>query len=501
MESFFVKVIKMKLWKKMLSVFCLGGISVFSFPPFHIVGVLWIIFPLVLLLLDSVQNKKQSFFLGYTFGAGMFISSMYWIYNPLTTMDYQFAWLIPFAYIGLALWGGLFSAVTFLITKLFKKPFMKIVVFALVWTVCEIIRSNFPFGGIAWNTMATVWTDKVQVAQIVAIIGAYGLTLITIFMVSLPFIMTREAAGVSVAILLLLYVFGQFRIAAHPIEYKEGVNIRIVQSNISQDMKYSPQYMREILQKQLSLSLENSDNISHVIWTETSWPYYWDNGNNDSMFQHATDIFPENTVFITGVLKKDGNSVFNSVVAVKNTEILNSYDKFHLVPFGEYVPLRKIIPIEKIVQVPGDFSAGIGPRTIDISGLGNTSVLICYEIIFSGNVVDRVNHPDLILNITNDKWFGDTAAPHQHYANAVLRAIEEGVPVIRAANSGISGAIAPTGITIAKLGVNNIGYLDIKMPRKIQDKTIFSNYGYSILYTIMLIISIVASITFYKQRQ
>ena len=236
----------------------------------------------------------------------------------------------------------------------------------------------------------------------------------------------------------------------------------------------------------LSLSAgPGADRITDIVWPEAAATFFL---NRDPARRAAiATVVPRGGLVLTGALRTDPppdppHQVWNSFAAIDGTgEIRGTYDKFHLVPFGEYVPFRGLLPIEKITAGNVDFSAGPGPRTLDLPGLPPVGVLICYEVIFPGAVVDPAHRPAWLVNITNDAWYGFSSGPFQHFATARIRAVEEGLPLVRAANNGISGVIDPYGRIVGRLGLDDIGVVDADLPAALADPPLYARQGDRIL--------------------
>jgi apolipoprotein N-acyltransferase len=256
-----------------------------------------------------------------------------------------------------------------------------------------------------------------------------------------------------------------------------GLRIRIVQPDINQAQKWSPEYREATLKTLEELSDLRTDpetlgvmSFTHVVWPETALPFFLT--EEPEALARIAALLPPGTTLITGAPRveptADGRNFYNSVYVIDDTgAIVGAYDKGHLVPFGEYLPLQDVLNrlgLRQIVPAVGGFSAGPGRRTLPIPGAPSASPLVCYEVIFSGDVVAAGDDPGFMLNLTNDGWFGLTSGPHQHLDQARLRAIEQGVPVLRAANTGISAMIDSYGRTVAKLGLGERGVLDVMMP-------------------------------------
>jgi apolipoprotein N-acyltransferase len=259
------------------------------------------------------------------------------------------------------------------------------------------------------------------------------------------------------------------------------VRLRIVQANIPQRQKWIPELRAGHLQRQRAMSRQSSPNSSarpptHVIWPETAAPFFL--SDNDAARGAAAVAAPSGGALITGAPRRGDGNFWNAAhVITGDGRIVASYDKAHLVPFGEYVPLRGILPLDKVVPGQGDFSAGAGRQTLAVPGLPPVSPLICYEAIFPGAVARRDARPGWLLNLTNDAWFGTFAGPQQHFAIAATRAVEEGLPLVRAANTGISAVVDPYGRPVAMLGLGVEGVIDSGLPRALPTLTPYARSG------------------------
>jgi apolipoprotein N-acyltransferase len=262
-----------------------------------------------------------------------------------------------------------------------------------------------------------------------------------------------------------------------------GVRLRLVQANIDQRLKWNPGERAANFGKYLSMTKgPGFDEVTHVIWPETAIPYVV---ARDAEARAAiAAVVPPKGLLIAGAIRTTLAAgvkpfqVWNSAHAIdQSARIVGTYDKFHLVPFGEYMPLRGILPLQKITPGAVDFSAGPGPRTLALPGLPPVGLLICYEVIFPGNVLDRGNRPRWLLNLTNDAWFGESTGPYQHFAAARLRAVEEGLALVRSANTGISAVIDPYGRVIARLGLGVEGVLDSPLPLPLEGLTPYARFG------------------------
>jgi len=288
---------------------------------------------------------------------------------------------------------------------------------------------------------------------------------------------------VATGIGLAFWIVGTTRLANSPVIFDDSVKLRIVQPNIAQKEKWKPVNRDWIFNRYLSLSdkanaQESSIGaITHLIWPESAVPFLLEESPKE--LAKIGDLLPENVTLLTGGLRRpDSNvasgssgKVYNSVLVINDEgKVENRYDKSHLVPFGEYLPLAEILEplgLRKLVEVPDGFLPGPGPRTVPVPGAPSVSPLICYEAIFPGSVIASGQRPGWMLNVTNDAWFGVSFGPKQHFAQVRMRAVEEGLPLVRAANTGISAIIGPYGRIIKQLPVGVQGVIDGRLPRPV----------------------------------
>jgi apolipoprotein N-acyltransferase len=278
-------------------------------------------------------------------------------------------------------------------------------------------------------------------------------------------------------------VGGSVRLSTAYSENVENVTLRLVQPNIDQRVKWHPEHRRRHVIRQLELSAATTKTgpaPTHIIWAETAVPYFL--ARQNTLMAAIGGITPKNGLTITGTIRDEvgptGKRVWNSLQAINSQgEIAGSYDKFHLVPFGEYVPLRSLLNFSKLTAGQTDFTPGLGVATLTLPGLPPVGPLICYEVIFPGEVVNQKSPPDWLLNLTNDGWYGQSSGPYQHFAAARLRAVEEGLPLVRVANTGISAVVDSFGRVKARLNLGVSGVLDSPLPKKLRSKTPYSQFG------------------------
>lgn len=502
-------------WRRWAVAFLFGAVTVAAHPPVHFLPALLIAFPVLVWLLDGAVSRRSAFGVGWMFGAGYFAAGLYWVPNALLVDAARFAWLIPFAVLGLSLGLGLFIGGVALFARQIWSPGPgRIFALAAAWAVFEWLRGTV-LTGFPWNPVGNVWVAAAPVLQAAAWIGVYGLSALTVFaaaalaMLGAPGSTGQKGRwywGVSGFVLFAaIALAGTLRLAEVPRDNVPGIYLRIVQPNIAQRDKWLPARRAQNYARHLEMSGARGDGrVTHVIWPETAAPFSVStDAARRALMQRAV---PPKGLLITGSVRLEREKgrvvrVWNSLVAVDDkTDVAAVYDKHHLVPFGEYMPFRDILPLDKITAGALDFSPGPGPRTLRLAGLPAFSPLICYEVIFPGRVVDTADRPSWLLNITNDAWFGTSAGPHQHFASARLRAVEEGLPVVRAANTGISGVVDSYGRVIARLGLDRAGAVDSELPVAASSATIFARYGNIVPGFLILVMFSIAMIWGQRQR-
>lgn len=480
-------------WRRLLVAVAGGAVAALALPPIHVLPALPVAFSLLLLLLGTTTRRRSAFAIGFGFGFGYYALSIYWIGFALLVDAAQFAWLLPFAVFGIAGVLALFVAAGILpawaVLRRGGGPVAGALMLAAGWALAEWVR-GFAFTGFPWNPLATIWGFHPAMLQPAALVGTFGMAVPTVFLACLPAIWItstgrpRLTAMTGGLVILAAWTgFGAWRLADNPTVYAEDVGLRLVQANIDQRDKWRRDLRVPNLTRLLALSAdERPDWVTHVIWPETAATFFL--SENPEVVRAIASVAPAGGAVLTGAPRlgeksADGEAAYhNSLVAItKDGAIAASYDKTHLVPFGEYVPLRDWLPVERIVAGRGDFTPGAGLRTLRVPGLPPFSPLICYEAIFPGAAVDGADRPDWILNISNDAWFGVSAGPHQHLAAARLRAVEEGLPLVRATNTGISALFDPVGRELQRLDLDRRGVLDLRLPKPGASPTFFAWCG------------------------
>ena len=480
-------------WRRWLFAVSIGMLAASALPPFYILPILWLSFSGLAYLNLTANCWHQAFFEGWLFGIGWFGAGLYWIGHAFLVDAERYAYLMPFAVVGIAIGMAIFIAISSVgvnvIARRFKLDRLSyVLLFAGCWTVLEWVRS-WLLTGFPWNPLGSVWGSLPEMMQIASYIGTLGLSFMTAVVFAAPIIMVGNARPVTfkpwILILVLslilpaIWGLGAWRLSVASIVMHDDILLRLVQPVIPQALKWKSDLRQQHVLKQMAMSNRTpgpAGKPTHVIWAETNVPYLIE--PESPLPASLAAAVPRDGTLIFGAPRRDeAGKVYNSMFAIDDAgAVLATFDKFHLVPFGEYVPLRGILPLEKLTAGRGDFTPGSGPETLSIKGLPPFAALICYEVIFSGQIVNSETRPEWILNITNDAWFGPSTGPRQHLVQAQLRAIEEGLPIIRVANTGISAVIDPYGRIIDSIGLDQSGVLDSPLPKPLI-ATVFSVFG------------------------
>lgn len=444
-------------WRRRFVWLFSGAVAVLALPPFFLIPVLPVSFAILLWSLEGVRCNKGALAAGWWFGTGHFAAGFYWVSHAFLVQPEIYGWMIPFALLGLG--GGLaiFPMLAVWATwRLTDGLVRRAVLLAVFWAVAEFLRGHI-LTGFPWNLLAHIWAIDAAPMQFASVVGVYGLSFVTALFATLPAAVIGAKAGkvaalAGILIAVLLWGGGALYLSIAGAEdpdvalSPEMPVVQVVQPNIAQRDKWRPELQREHFTRLVEMS-RRPQGMSPaqkriVIWPETAATFFIETQPTARM-QMAAILGPDD-ILITGAPRTyprdtDEYKVWNSVQVIDASgEIVASFDKFHLVPFGEYVPFRAILPFPKLTEGRTDFSAGPGPRTLSVAGMPSFSPLICYEVIFPGAVTDATNRPDWLLNVTNDGWFGNSAGPYQHLAAARFRAVEEGLPLVRAAYTGVS---------------------------------------------------------------
>jgi apolipoprotein N-acyltransferase len=516
-------------WKRALIAFAAGALSVLAMAPFNAWPALFLTFPVVVFLIDGagagrLRGVPAAALAGFWFGLGYFVFGLYWIGYAFLVDAATFAWLLPFAVLGLPAYLALFTAFGFALARLiWTRDASRVIALAISLTVSEWLRGHV-LTGFPWNAFGYALSEPLALAQTASLIGLWGLTFLSVAIFASPAVLIdRGSRGhkpwikpwiapvAAVLVLVAMSIFGAVRLSREPTRTVANVKLRIMQPNLQQDVKFNYAAKADVMQKYLALSDRASGpestgvrDANILIWPESAFPFFLTR-EADAMAQIA-DLLPKGTVLITGSVRTPDvppgtriTRAYNSIYVIDHDgSILSVYDKLHLVPFGEYLPfqgLMEALGFEQLTKIQGGFIAGTLRRTLEIPGAPRALPLICYEIIFPADIDSRDDRPGWIVNLTNDGWFGISTGPYQHLQQARLRAIEQGLPVIRAANTGISAVIDPTGRIVARLGLGIEGVLDSSLPSAIRP-TVYARTG-----DIPVIIIVAAALIFVIRRR
>jgi apolipoprotein N-acyltransferase len=467
-------------WRRNVLATVLGAAASGALPPVHALPLLIVAFTGLMWQIEGARRGRGAFAVGWWFGFGHFTVGLYWIAHALLVDAAKFGWLIPFAVGGLAAGFAIYTGLVGLAVRLLRgRGLSGVLLLAVAWMLAEWARAH-ALTGFPWNLIGTAWAAIPAMMQPASLAGLYGLGFVTVAIAAMPATLARRGAGLSqrwigtaaaAAVLALCWSYGSVRLAAAGDDVVPGVRLRLVQPDIPQSLKWNPDLAEQHFQRVLALShAPGFEHRTHVIWPESAVPFTLTQ-NLPRRLSVATAVPPGGLV-ITGATRGENRNgtiqAWNSLHAINGAgDIVATYDKFHLVPFGEYQPLRGVLPIDKITPGQIDFSPGPGPVTLALPGMPKASPLICYEIIFPAAVVSRAERPQWLLNVTNDAWFGISSGPYQHFAGARFRAVEEGLPLVRAANNGVSAIVDPYGRIITSLDLGRSGIVDGDLPRAI----------------------------------
>ena len=506
-------------WRRVIA-FLAGASSTLALPPADMWPVPFITFPILVWLVDGTAGSLLGGLLaaagvGWWFGFGYFLVGLYWVGHAFLVDAKTFGWLLPVAVIALPAAMALYTALGLALTRLiWLGGATRVLALAASLTLAEWLRGHL-FSGFPWNTYGYALISPLWLAQGAALIGIWGLTFFAVALYASPAVLADQHAApwrrwlvvaLGGAVTMTLAVYGAVRLEWSPTRFVEGVRLRVMQPNLQQDEKFNYSHKQEVMRRYLGLSAGPAGpqstglrNVTVLIWPESAFPFFLER-EADALAQIGK-LLPPGTVLITGAVRPPetppGTAItraYNSIYVIGHGgSILSVYDKVHLVPFGEYLPFQDLLErlgLVQLTKVRGGFIPGDRRRNQPAPGAPNFLPLICYEIIFPGDAVPpreeegwlyrhigryldwpsvagSEGRPGWLLNVTNDGWFGASAGPYQHFQQARVRAIEEGLPLVRAANSGISAVLDPLGRIINSLPLGSEGVFDAPLPQPI----------------------------------
>ena len=498
-------------WRRAAVAVSAGALSALSQAPYHLFPILWITLPVIVWLIDGavatdksgrMSRIRPAAVLGWQIGFGYFLAGLWWIGSAFLVEADIFGWLMPFAVVILPAGLALFWAAGFAAARAFwsDSP-ARILVLAVALGGAEWLRGHL-FTGLPWNALGYgLAANEVQM-QAAALIGVESMTTLAIVIFAVPAIWSANhlenvtgrwlVSVLAVGFFAAVLAYGTVRLTGASDETNTDVRIRIVQPAIAQVDKWRPENRQKIFDGYLTLSDSTTSpdrigmlGVTHLIWPESAFPFLLT--ETPGALAAIAELLPPGTTLITGAVRAEPAAeaprrrFFNSVYVIDDDgTILNAYDKVDLLPFGEYLPLQPVLEslgLQQLTRLAGGFSAGSVRRPMAVPGAPDMLPLICYEIIFPGNASTPGSRPGWIVNVTNDAWFGDSPGPHQHLHQARLRAVENGIPVIRAANTGISAVIDSYGRIVTKRNLNEAGVIDTTLPATLP-QPLYPRHGY-----------------------
>ncbi|MBD8553673.1 apolipoprotein N-acyltransferase [Rhizobium sp. CFBP 8762] len=493
MERLAGGIMMMSGWRRALLAFCAGLFGVLALQPIGFFAAMFVSFSLLVWLLDGATGQAHhgylrrqfpAFRVGWWFGFGYFLGGLWWLGNALLVEAEQFAWALPLAVLGLPAALGLFYGfATMLARMLWSDSWGRIAALAIAFAVMEWLRS-FVFTGFPWNAIGQTAMPVPLMMQSVAPLGIYSITLLSVFVYAAPALIgTRRGAGIGLvlaSVMLAAHVgYGAFILYQVPQAKADqtGKIVRLVQPVIAQTMKMDDAAARTIFEEHLSLTAAppkpGDRRPDMIVWPETSVPFLLT--DNPEGLARIADVLQDGQILLAGAVRAEpaqgGGEAryYNSIYAIDDQgQIIAAADKVHLVPFGEYMPFASLLASWGVdpVAMPGGFSAALEHTLLPLPGGATFYPLICYEAIFPYEIDPQITQATALLNVTNDAWYGDSPGPYQHFHQAQIRAVETGVPLIRAANSGISVVVDAQGRVSAGLDFNVKGFIDTPLPEK-----------------------------------
>lgn len=522
LEAVAHRIILSQGWARAAIAVAAGACGALAMPPYGLFPALVVSLVIAVWLIDGAAiggSGRRTVWvcagIGWAWGFGYFTAGLWWLGAAFLVEADQFAWALPLGVVGLPALLALFFAIGFAVARLvWSRGASRIAALAFGLAAAEWLRGHV-LTGFPWNTLGMALGGNLWTMQAASLVGLYGLTLLAVVIAAAPATLATGATprgrfGPTLAALAAcagLAAYGAGRVPAAPDPTVAGVRLRLIQPNIPQDDKFGSANRERIVGTYLELSdralspdRTGLADVTHLIWPESAFPFLVQ--RDPEALGRISAALPAGTQLITGAarvrelpdgerLTRENAVFFNAILTIgAGGRFGDLYDKVHLVPFGEYLPgpldaLLRALGLRQFVSIPGGFTAGdrAGQRILNVPGLPPVAATICYEAIFPGAILppDPAEGapavPGLILNLTNDAWFGDTPGPRQHFAQARLRAVEEGLPLVRDANSGISAVVDAHGRVVASLPLGVEGVLDANLPARLPGRTVYAAFG------------------------
>lgn len=493
MQRFAAYVILSSGLKRFLIALIAGALSSLSQPPFGIFAINFLTFPILLWLVDGASGdpdrsflgrRMPSFWVGWSFGLGYFVAGLWWTGAALLVEADEFAWALPLAILGLPAYLALFYGLaTFLARIVWTDGLTRLFALAAALGLTEWLRATV-LTGFPWNAIGYAMMPFPIMMQSVALVGSYAMNTLAVLVFAAPALIFtgrggRTAASLAVILIAAHIGYGAYRLQSAASVPAEGARtVRIVQPMIDQAAKIDDRERSRIFEDHLKLTMEKPKNggkrADYVIWPETSIPFILTQ-NPDALVRIA-DALEDGQILIAGAVRTENDGAgtptryYNSAYMIDSQgQIIAASDKVHLVPFGEYLPFEEFwsrFGLNAVAAFPGGYSAA--PGYLHLTAPDGTKVLslICYEVIFPNESAAEASTADVIVNLTNDGWFGHTPGPWQHFHQARIHAVETGLPIVRSSNSGISAIIDGYGRVLDGLDFGAVGVIDGIIPSR-----------------------------------
>lgn len=491
MERLAGRIILLWGWRRSLTAFLAGALAVLSQAPYDFFAVCFVSFPVLVWLLDGatvaapagpLRRILPAFAIGWWFGFGYFLAGLWWIGGAVLVDADSFAWALPLAVVGIPLLLAFFYGFACAVARLaWSDGIGRIAALAFSFGLAEWLRT-FLFTGFPWNAIGYSAMPVPLLMQSVSVVGMIGMNALAVFVFAMPALLAARRhlrLGLTLAALLVIahVAFGYVRLNAAAEADGRSLSVRVVQPSIDLSEKWDANVRDRIFHTMLDLSGappgQGETKPQLILWPETSVPFFFT--ERPDALAALGGLLGDGQMLIAGAMREEPGGAagsearyYNSVVAINASgEIVDAVDKVHLVPFGEYIPFADLFArfgLDQLVAGPMNLLPGSERHSIALPSGISALPFICYEIIFPEMVAVDVASTDIIVNVTNDAWFGDTPGPYQHFRQAQIRAVETGVPLIRAANTGISGVVDQRGRIVDALSIDARGIVDATIP-------------------------------------
>jgi apolipoprotein N-acyltransferase len=513
-------------WRQAGLAFLAGAIAVLALPPFDFIAAAVVSFVLLLLLLEGAIPKPHAGFLGrlmpaikvgWWFGFGYFVAGLWWLGNALLAESEEFAWAIPLAVLALPAALALFYALAAgLARMIWSEGIGSVAALGFGFGVAEWLRT-FLFTGFPWNPVGHLAMPMPLLMQSASLVGVEGMNILAVIFFSLPALFLlgrhRKTAAFLLIVLAGLHAgFGYYQLNVPDQPRPSAMTARLVQPSVSQSEKWDDAARDKIFAKLIELSslpsAAGASRPSLVIWPETAIPFLLT--DRPDAYTAIGNMLQDGQMLLAGAVRQEGKResgdqvrYYNSLMLIGDDgALISASDKEHLVPFGEYLPAAELLEslgLTQIVTTPGGFSSG-GPRkNISLSGKLKINPLICYEVIFPRSIEPADGRADVMVNVTNDAWYGRTPGPFQHLRSAQLRSVEQGMPLLRVANNGVSAAIDARGRIIDALALDAVATIDIDIPVALQP-TPYIRHRRLVISSALLACALIAGLTILRAR-